>query len=184
MSLDSLPDVHCEFQRTHDLSNSQEKFPDFQFIHDDVLVTGTSRFRPDFHIDLHTHVLIIECDQKAHAGRHTHLSYTLESGYAPVLVGHPKYALDAERTKKLAADVGNKRPLVVIRLNPDKYMDWRGWWHPGCFRDKARTTYFPEWESRAAVLISIVRPYLHSPPSAQLVEIKLFYPGHYPASLN
>jgi len=86
LSLDSLPDVHCEFQRTHDLSNSQEKFPDFQFIHDDVLVTGTSRFRPDFHIDLHTHVLIIECDQKAHAGRHTHLSYTLESGYAPFLL--------------------------------------------------------------------------------------------------
>ena len=75
-----------------------EKFPQFKL--DKTINGGCSKRRPDGFLDLLTHVIIVEIDENEHK------SYD--------------DACNNRRTMELSQDIGH-RPIVFIRLNPDKY---------------------------------------------------------------
>jgi hypothetical protein len=76
------------------------------------IIGGTSLRRPDWLIELSTHNIISECDEN-----------------------HHKYYdnIDEQtRTEELFKD--SKKPIIIIRFNPDKYIDENGKQHPRCLK--------------------------------------------------
>lgn len=71
-------------------------YPDLSL--DKVVQGGCSKRRPDGHIELFTHGIIIEIDENQHVG----------------------YSCENKRTMEIFQDLGS-RPLIFIRLNPDSY---------------------------------------------------------------
>lgn len=76
----------------------KDKYSDI--ILDKIIDGGCSARRPDGLIDIFTHSIIIEIDEEQHTGK--------------------GYSCENKRMMILFEDLGS-RPLVMIRLNPDKY---------------------------------------------------------------
>lgn len=90
----------------------KQQFSNENIIVDKIVDGGCSRKRPDIFIDKFTHVVIIECDENQHQQHY--------------------YSCDNKRLMELFQDFGF-RPLVVIRFNPDKYIDNMNKKHQSCF---------------------------------------------------
>lgn len=75
-------------------------FSQFTFITDKSITDGCSRKRPDILVDFGEFVLIIEIDENQHTS----------------------YSCENKRLCQLSQDIGH-RPLVMIRFNPDEYID-------------------------------------------------------------
>jgi hypothetical protein len=124
---------------------------------------NSSRRRPDWRVDLLTHCVIVEIDENQH------VSYDS--------------TCENKRLMQLFDDLG-KRPLVVIRINPDSYRDANGKTVSSPFAYNrygvpviSRET---EWRTRMDALISAVRGHvknsiLHGPPSRELTVEQLFF---------
>ena len=121
-----------------------------------------SKRRPDAYIDLQTHVLIIEVDEKQ----------------------HKSYSEDNERSAELYRDFG-ERPIVMIRFNPDSYKR-DGVSHKSSFMYTEKTGQCKirdakEWKSRCDVLMGVINDQLrltfeeNRVPGEMLEVIKLFY---------
>jgi nitrite reductase/ring-hydroxylating ferredoxin subunit len=80
------------------MSVLKEKYPDM--ILDKVISGGCSRKRPDGILDLGSHVIIVEVDENQHQSYDT--------------------ICDNKRTMALSQDLAH-RPIVFIRINPDRY---------------------------------------------------------------
>jgi hypothetical protein len=81
------------------MSEIAKVYPDI--ILDKIISGGCSKKRPDGLIELLTHVIIVEIDENQHKG------YDI--------------TCDNRRTMELSQDL-NHRPIVFIRVNPDKYV--------------------------------------------------------------
>ena len=81
------------------------QFPHYEWIHDKRIVDGCSKRRPDLLLDLGSHIIIIEIDEFKHD------SYTTEC--------------EIKRLNDISLDVGC-RQIVMIRFNPDQYIDING----------------------------------------------------------
>mmetsp|Transcript_36947 Transcript_36947/g.91936 ORF Transcript_36947/g.91936 Transcript_36947/m.91936 type:complete len:221 (+) Transcript_36947:169-831(+) len=79
--------------------------------HDQVVSGGCGKERPDFCIDVLSHVVILECDENRHTRE-------LPECWQ-------------QRVWRISDSFGG-RPVVFLRFNPDKY-DERGTKHPSCF---------------------------------------------------
>jgi hypothetical protein len=133
-------------------------------IFDKAIDGGCSNKRPDVLIDLLTHSIVIECDENQHK------NYTCEN----------------KRTMKLFEDLGN-RPLVMIRFNPDNYIDENNNKVEGCFnpltevQDMYKKRFYNineiEWNRRNCILQKVIKEYisLDTFPCKEITEIKLFY---------
>jgi hypothetical protein len=86
---------------------------DFSMICDKRIEGGCSARRPDVFWDCGTHVVIVEIDEE----------------------GHKTYDCSCEdkRIMQLFVDAGNL-PMIVLRFNPDSYVDAHGKKHASCFR--------------------------------------------------
>ena len=74
-------------------------------------------------------------------------------------------------------DLGN-RPLVVIRFNPDSYVDERGNKRASCFSlTKANTLTINkgEWRGRIKVLVELVEKHIKNIPGKEVIEERLYY---------
>jgi hypothetical protein len=80
------------------LSHINQCFPELNVVNDRRIGGGCSEKRPDFFIELLTHVIIVEVDENAHIS------------YAPIC--------ENKRVMELSEDIGH-RPMVLIRFNPD-----------------------------------------------------------------
>ena len=78
----------------------KQEFNKQDFIFDKVVDNGCSKRRPDAHIDLLTHIIIIEIDENQH------------SNYENIC--------ENKRSMELFIDFGN-RPIIFLRFNPDHY---------------------------------------------------------------
>jgi len=79
--------------------------------HNETVKGGRGKERPDFCIDLLSHVVILECDEDKHA----------------------RESVQCRQLRAWAIfDSFHGRPVVFLRFNPDKY-DERGTKHPSCF---------------------------------------------------
>lgn len=80
-------------------------FPNFQWYEDKRIIDGCSRRRPDLLLDLGYQVLVIEIDENQHK-----------------IYGD---SCESKRLMELSQDIGG-RPMILIRFNPDGYLNTFG----------------------------------------------------------
>lgn len=116
---------------------------------------GCSKRRPDAYIDLHTHTLIIECDENQHKNYDT--------------------TCEIARINELFTDLGD-RPIIFIRFNPDSYKDADGKTVKSCFSYHKTTglAYINDkkkWTERLTTLETTIRKHIANIP----IETKFEY---------
>ena len=73
-------------------------------------------------------------------------------------------------------DLGN-RPLIIIRFNPDSYVDEYNQRRAGFSLTKANTLTLNkgEWKGRAKSLVELVEKHIKNIPEKEVTEEYLFY---------
>jgi len=128
--------------------------------YDQTVDGGCSRRRPDAFVDALTHVVMGEIDEEGHKS----------DEYC---------SCENKRMMQLMQDVG-MRPIVLVRINPDSFVDNEGKRKVGCFRrgkdgrllvaDKKR------WQKRLELFVERFCYHLDIPESEVTVE-HLFFDG-------
>lgn len=136
--------------------------PQYDWVYDRRVTEGCSRRRPDFLLDLGFQVLIVEVDEHQHAMKYTE-------------------ACENRRMMELSQDVGH-RPLVIVRFNPDSYIDENGERVPGCWGVSARIgavnvlqKHKRAWQTRLATLQKCVSHWIQTPTTKMVEVVYLFY---------
>jgi hypothetical protein len=138
-----------------------EKFPNFTWFHDKRIEDGCSLRRPDLFLDYGTHVIMIEIDE------HKHESYDC--------------SCVNRRTMELSLDI-NHRPCVIIRFNPDGYIDqhnnkvkspWKIHKKLGVL--SIMKTHQEEWNNRLKNLLDCIDYWTQNPTDKIIEMIELFY---------
>lgn len=137
----------------------KSQFVNFNWIHDQEIKGGCSKRRPDLLTeDKLTFSLIIEIDE------HQHIDYTS--------------TCENSRVMELFTVLGD-RPLVVIRFNPDMYIDKSGNKHGTSLTAQLNCVKpTKEWKYREAILFQTVSDILTQVEmKKELTVIHLFYDG-------
>lgn len=129
-----------------------KQYPDQHIIYNNTVAGGCSARRPDFLIDLITHSIIIECDEDQHFN----------------------YSCENKRMMEIFQDLGN-RPLVVIRFNPDSYLNNEGQIQDGCFKSPHNKIIKKEWYRRLDELFTQINYFLVNIPEKEMSLEYLFY---------
>ena len=123
---------------------------------------GCSLRRPDIMIECVTHVVIIEVDENQHFSQ--------------------ECSCEDKRHMQIFQDLGNNRPVVFIRFNPDGYKDSHGKRQPSCFKFHQRLSVpiiidKVVWSNRLQVLKDRIMHHLPNVPSSEVTVEHLFYNG-------
>jgi hypothetical protein len=133
-------------------------FKDYSWITDKKIADGCSKRRPDLLLDLKSHIIIVEVDEKKHS------SYDSAS--------------EKKRVVELSKDVGD-RPIVFIRFNPDTYKDNNGKKVKSCWKLNKQGVFFiadlKEWNHRIQTLVETIEYWIQHPSSKPKEVILLFY---------
>ena len=141
------------------------EFPSYTPTYDRQVDGGCSKKRPDIFVDCYTHVIIGEIDEKGH---NTDTYCVCES----------------KRLMMLMQDFG-MRPIIVIRLNPDAFVDHKHKKYRGCFEMDMKTGLLglsdkKQWRFRMDVYLDRFRYHLQTVPSMEMTVDHLFYNGFNP----
>jgi len=137
----------------------KESFPDYDWTHDKRIVDGCSRRRPDMLVDLGSHLIIIEVDE------YRHDTYTTEC--------------EITRLNDISLDV-NCRPIIMIRFNPDSYVDSTGknissCWGINNLTQTLMIKKMNEWNCRLDRLKNEIIQSVINPIKEPINIIELFY---------
>lgn len=136
----------------------KEHFPDFDWSFDKKVSEGCSRRRPDIYCDFGSHNVIIEIDEYKHEG----------------------YSCENKRIMEIMQD-GGLRPLVVVRFNPDEYLDKDGNKVTTCWaigktgQYRVKPSKVKEWAERLDKLKETVKEMVESVPEKEVTVVHLFY---------
>lgn len=137
-------------------------FPSVKWAVNKRVIGGRSRFRPDMVSNVLNQVFMVEVDEKQHRNaRYSSLS-------------------EDERVKDLTCDVGH-RPTVIIRFNPDGYVDENGEKIRSCFgfneqgKMVVKTSKTVEWEQRLATLRDTVEYWMCHCTLNKIEVVNLFF---------
>jgi hypothetical protein len=135
---------------------------DINMLFDKKVEGGCSSRKPDVLIDCLTHSIIVECDENQ----------------------HKSYKCEERRTNELYLDLGD-RPLIMIRFNPDSYIDKNNIKVEGCFKpltkieDMHKRKFYDlkkeEWKRRVDILVEELKKHLDLDTDVLYKEVKLFY---------
>ncbi len=139
-----------------------EQYPleKYTWINDKTIQDGCSYKRPDLFIDLGYQVLIVEVDENAHQQYDT--------------------LCDHRRTMELSKDVDHK-PIIFIRLNPDKYTNNKGEKIPSCWKVNGNGICVidkkVEWQKRLEILNKNIEYWLqpNNISTKTITNINLFF---------
>jgi hypothetical protein len=137
-----------------------ETFTNFTWVADKKVQDGCSRRRPDLLLDMGSHIIIVEIDEK----KHTVYDCSCEN----------------KRLMELSQDLQH-RPIVFIRFNPDSYTNQNGVLIKSCWRlNKTGTmqimnTKQIEWEERISTLKDQIQYWIDNPTEKTIEIIQLFY---------
>lgn len=145
----------------HVVDRVLQEFPDFTWFHDKKIQDGCSLRRPDLFLDYGTHVIMVEIDEQKH------------KGYDCSCINR--------RTMELSLDI-NHRPCVIIRFNPDAYIDEtakqvRSPWKP-CKKTGILIlikSCRDEWENRIKCLLECIDYWVKNPTDKIVEIIELYY---------
>ena len=130
-------------------------FPKLNVVNDRRIDSGCSNRRPDFFIDLLTHVIIVEVDENAHIL------------YDPIC--------ENKRMMQLSEDIGH-RPMVLIRFNPDGNSSGPSCWgYDGNGHTVVKKKQAIEWQKRLSVLTATIGFWRTTIPDKTVELIKLYY---------
>lgn len=136
------------------------EFPDLNIICDRVIQFGVSRRRPDMRIHKDTYNIIIEVDENQH------------NDYEEIC--------ENKRLMEIFSDLKNKN-LVVIRFNPDDYIDVNYEKVMSCWTYNRQGVVVikqnkkDEWKQRLNKLKETLDYYLHNAPTKELEIVYLYY---------
>lgn len=122
-------------------------FPDITLIHDKRV--DCFLYRPDFSIDMGSHVIVIEVDENQHE------TYDV--------------SCENKRLMSIFQSFG-ARPLIMIRFNPDKYDNVKGCWTRDC---KVRDVI--KWKGRLEHLKEQITRVMNTSPEKEVTVSHLFY---------
>ena len=124
------------------------------FQYDKKIKCGCSGRKPDWFIDCFKYSIIIELDEDQH-------KYT---------------SCDEKRMMELFTDLGN-RPLVLIRINPDKY-EGKTKKRKGCFDFDEKNTLIcneKKFNKRFNILVEMIKYFIDNEPEKEFTTEKLFF---------
>ena len=150
---DEIPRRYKKKQHYFNEKLIEEFGADF-FQYDKRIKCGCSGRMPDWFIDCFKYSIIIELDEDQH-------KYT---------------SCDDKRMMELFKDLGN-RPLVLIRINPDKYKG-KTKERKGCFDFDERNILIcneKKFYKRFNILVEMIRYYLNNEPEKEITKQKLFF---------
>ena len=135
---------------------------DVDWVNDKAYDLGCSNKRPDLVSDLGSHILIIECDENKHK--------------------HGDYRCENKRIMELSRDFSENnihRPIVVIRFNPDTYIDSNNQKIESCWKAGKdgilRIKNKKHWDLRLNKLLEITHHYIDNQPVKEVNFEYLFY---------
>jgi len=138
-------------------------FPELNIIYDQNLIgdIGCIKSRPDVLIHLNKHSIIIECDENQH-------SYYKDSCKELTRIPNIQEKLN--------------RNLIVIRFNPDAYIDENKKKVPSCFyidkrigMNAIKPNQLKNWNNRLETLKDCLNDAINNEPTELITEIKLFF---------
>jgi hypothetical protein len=126
---------------------------------DKRLQGGCSARKPDIFVDLLTHTLHAENDEKQHRS----------------------YACENKRLMELFQDSGN-RPQIQLRFNPDSFTSANGTKHPSCFKyNKLGVPVIRDqaiWKARMDIYLERFTYHLTHVPDREVTVEHMFYDGY------
>jgi len=142
-----------KLKETYIVDRIRDTFPDLKFVYNKRIDGGCSGRMPDLYLDCSTHNLVVEIDENQHSN----------------------YSCENKRIMELFQD-GGSIPLVVIRFNPDTYIENEEKQMP-CFSYTSLGQLKVEscFKERFNVLTSTIERYYKEPLLKEITEIKLFY---------
>lgn len=152
---------HFKTKESSVISFITEHFSNYNFTLDKKISGGCSRFRPDMMLDCLTHSIIIEVDENQHE--------------------HYDCVCENKRLMALFEDLGN-RPLVMIRFNPDDFIDHNDNVIESCFIYKNKNGLpsiknKQKWNNRLDVLKNTIERYIKNIPDKEISLEHLYYDG-------
>jgi hypothetical protein len=136
-----------------------KEFKEYNIFFDKRIQGGGSQRRPDILININTYLIICEIDENGHKDK--------------------AYNDEDSRTVELIEDSGDKQ-IVIIRFNPDKYIDENGKKIKSCFKiDKDSGVCIIDdednWKNRLETLKNTVIKYIKNIPENKVTIEHLFY---------
>ena len=138
----------------------RDHFQELDMTMNKTIAGGCSLKRPDIFVDMGSHVIIVEVDEEQHQDRDSQC--------------------ERRRLGHLFQDAG-KRPMVVIRFNPDQYKTSSGAVVSGCWgvgKDglcRVRPSKRDEWSSRLERLKSAFVHSLHHVPEQEWSIVRICF---------
>ena len=130
------------------------KWPDSIITHDKAV--DCFKFRPDFVIELGSHTIVVEVDE----------------------FQHERYDTSCENKRLMSIFRGlGDRPMIMIRFNPDKYIDETGKKIQGCWQGSGLVRKGVEWDRRLRELEKTIEKWWHMTPGKEVTIERLFYDG-------
>ncbi len=139
----------------------KETFADVTWKCDRRIEGGCSRRRPDLFLDMGSHIAIVEVDEN----KHDTYNRTCEN----------------RRMMEISQDL-NHRHIVMIRFNPDRYIDpekgkipapWT--YTPKLGVSTIKTKWKAAWNDRLEVLEEKVHYWMNNKPYKMIEVIELYY---------
>ena len=133
----------------------KERYPSLDIVYDKSISGGCSLKRPDIFLDCFTHSVMCEIDENQHSG----------------------YSCENKRMMTLFEDLGS-RPIIMIRFNPDSYIDSENSRVQSCFYHSGKKGYIPdpdEFERRVEVFCKEFEYCTNTIPTKEITIIHLFY---------
>jgi hypothetical protein len=131
-------------------------FPEYSWKCDKKVSEGCSSRRPDMFLDLLTHVLCVECDEKQ----------------------HEPYSCESKRMMELSQDVAH-RPIVFIRFNPDAYTNENGIKIRSCWKKNKQgltsIAHDLDWKIRLQTLQLCIQKHIQIIPEKTITIEQLFF---------
>jgi len=142
-----------KLKETYIVDRIRNTFPDLKFVYNKTIDGGCSRRMPDIYLDCGTHNLVVEIDENQHSN----------------------YSCENKRIMELFQD-GGSIPLVVIRFNPDTYIESEEKQIP-CFSYTSSGQLKVEscFKDRFTRLSDMIERYSKEAPTKEIKEIKLYY---------
>jgi hypothetical protein len=138
----------------------QKSFPDFDWVWDKRVQGGCSLRRPDLLLDLGTHVIIVEVDEN----KHTDYECICEN----------------RRIMELSKDLLH-RPIILIRFNPDAYINDEGIFVKSCWKENKQGILHisknrqKEWNERIDCLEQCIQYWIDHPTEKTVEPVELFF---------
>ena len=120
---------------------------------------GRSKRRPDIFYKFDNYYLLVDIDENQHR----------------------RYDCEDDRLIQLLQDAGMN--IVIIRFNPDTYIDHKGRKVQSCFHNTINGTKLvkknlEDWEYRLQILHYYIQKFIRYSPTKLLTVLKLFYDGY------